>query len=322
MKSTYKIIAALASVALLVALVVMLFYSFRSISEASKARAHTRAILTSADDLLSSLKDAETGQRVYLLTGNEVFLEPYAVVRDGISNHLDPLRQMTLISAARQHLDAIAPLIDAKMTELSHTIEMRRAHHMTDALAVVASGRGKQLMDSIRTEMKGFIQVEEGARRLDDDKFESNMRGMFSLIVIASLLTLLFALAFAYLIYREMQQRLKNAAHLETLHLLEIKEESNKQLQQANVTLQISEEKLAVTLNSIGDAVIATDAGGGVTLLNPLAEKLTGWTHQSAISRPVDEIFRNRRIFHCGFILTLGREYMISQQLNFKGDER
>jgi len=52
------------------------------------------------------------------------------------------------------------------------------------------------------------------------------------------------------------------------------------------------EEKLAVTLNSIGDAVIATDAKARVTLLNPLAERLTGWTQAEASGRPVDEIFR------------------------------
>ncbi|MDP1681926.1 MAG: PAS domain S-box protein, partial [Burkholderiales bacterium] len=77
----------------------------------------------------------------------------------------------------------------------------------------------------------------------------------------------------------------------ERQRLLEIQEETNKQLQQTNVTLQVSEEKLAVTLNSIGDAVIATDAEARVTLLNPLAEQLTGWTQAQASGRPVDEIF-------------------------------
>jgi len=77
----------------------------------------------------------------------------------------------------------------------------------------------------------------------------------------------------------------------ERQHLLEIQEKTNKQLQQANVTLRDSEEKLAVTLNSIGDAVIATDAAACVTLLNPLAEQLTGWTHAQATGRPVGEIF-------------------------------
>jgi PAS domain S-box-containing protein len=77
----------------------------------------------------------------------------------------------------------------------------------------------------------------------------------------------------------------------ERRHLLEIQEETNKQLQQANVTLRVSEEKLAVTLHSIGDAVIATDAEACVTLLNPLAEQLTGWTQAQASGHPVDEVF-------------------------------
>ncbi len=77
----------------------------------------------------------------------------------------------------------------------------------------------------------------------------------------------------------------------ERQHLLEIQEKTNKQLQQTNVTLQVSEERLAVTLNSIGDAVIATDAEARVTLLNPLAEQLTGWTQISAAGRPVADIF-------------------------------
>ncbi len=73
--------------------------------------------------------------------------------------------------------------------------------------------------------------------------------------------------------------------------MLDIQEETYKQLKVANLSLQISEEKFAVTINSIGDAVIATDAEGQVTLLNPLAEQLTGWTQAEASGRPVDEIF-------------------------------
>ncbi len=77
----------------------------------------------------------------------------------------------------------------------------------------------------------------------------------------------------------------------ERQRLVDIQEETNKKLQQANVTLQISEEKFSVTLNSIGDGVIATDDRGCVTLLNPLAEKLTGWKQEDAAGHPVADIF-------------------------------
>ena len=51
------------------------------------------------------------------------------------------------------------------------------------------------------------------------------------------------------------------------------------------------EEKLAVTLNAIGDAVLATDAQRRITRLNPIAEKLTGWSQAEALGRPVEEVF-------------------------------
>jgi PAS domain S-box-containing protein len=293
MKNTHKIVASLAGVALLIAAaVVVSFWAFSQIKEAAEARKHTYTVIIRAENLLSELKDAETGQRGYSLTGDEAFLEPYLAVRDSISGHLKELRQLTSISADRKHLDAMAPLIDAKLAEMSHVIELRRNHDITAVLAVVSSGQGKRLMDSIRAEKNSFIQKEEDALAQHEAEFQSNMRHLFIVIVATSLLTLLFALSFVYLIYRETQHRLKNLVHLETQHLLEIQEDTNKQLQQANVTLQVNEEKLAVTLSSIGDAVMVTDAEGHVTLLNPLAEQLTGWTQAEAAGRPVDEIFR------------------------------
>lgn len=91
--------------------------------------------------------------------------------------------------------------------------------------------------------------------------------------------------------YREAQQRLRNLVHIETQHLLKAQERTNAQLQQANQTLRASEAKLSVTLNSIGDAVIATDVSARVTLLNPVAEQLTGWTQAQAMGHLVDEVF-------------------------------
>ncbi|MBK8789625.1 MAG: PAS domain S-box protein [Holophagaceae bacterium] len=71
----------------------------------------------------------------------------------------------------------------------------------------------------------------------------------------------------------------------------ESRENTNDQLQRINAILQESEEQLTVTLNSIGDAVIATDAEARVRLLNPVAEQLTGWTLGEAKGRPLDDIF-------------------------------
>ena len=106
------------------------------------------------------------------------------------------------------------------------------------------------------------------------------------------LLTLLFVMFLIFWSNQKEQQQAKNLAHEETRRLLAAQEDSNRQMHLANCQLQDSEQKLSVTLNSIGDAVIATDAQARVTLLNPVAQKLTGWTLAQAQGQPVDEVFK------------------------------
>lgn len=64
-----------------------------------------------------------------------------------------------------------------------------------------------------------------------------------------------------------------------------------RQVQTENA-LRESEERLNVTLHSIGDGVIVTDASGRVTLINTVAESLTGWKEDEAIGQPLVEVFR------------------------------
>jgi len=59
----------------------------------------------------------------------------------------------------------------------------------------------------------------------------------------------------------------------------------------AEKALVAEKESLAVTLRSIGDGVISTDTKGNITLINKVAEKLTGWTENEAIGKRLDEVF-------------------------------
>ncbi|MDP3191713.1 response regulator [Rhodoferax sp.] len=281
-----------AAAALLLALGVTLsFLAFSQMEEAAMARGSTSALLNRSDDLLSALKDAETGQRGYLLTGDVAFLQPYLDVQNSLIGQMTALRQLNSVPAAQKHLDTMAPLITAKMADLAEVMAFKRKNDTLGVLALVKGGQGKYLMDAIRAEMRLYTQLVEEDRMRHDAEFQAKLRLLFISIIAAAVLTLLLALAFAWLVYRGAQQRLMNLAHRETQHLLEVREQANQQLQQANDTLQVSEEKLAVTLNSIGDAVLATDAQGHVTLMNPLAERLTGWTQAEASGRPVGEVF-------------------------------
>ncbi|WP_410499292.1 EAL domain-containing protein [Chitinibacter sp. S2-10] len=59
----------------------------------------------------------------------------------------------------------------------------------------------------------------------------------------------------------------------------------------SQAALRQSEESLSITLHSIGDAVLATDTAGCVTTMNPVAERLTGWTIAEAKGQPIDDVF-------------------------------
>ncbi len=240
---------------------------------------------------MSKLKDAETGQRGYALTGESAFLNEYSEAVSTIQDDLKKLRQLVLINAARDRLDMVKPLLNDKLAHMAQVIELRRNHNLDATVEMVRAGQGKRFMDGIRAEMKVFTKLEGDVLAQREAEFDASMRQLFGLIIATILLSVLFASAFVFLFYRESKQRIKNLMLLKTQELLDVQESMNTRLHQTNLTLQVNEEKLAVTLNSIGDAVMATDADARVSLMNPLAEKLTGWTRSEAIGRPVEEIF-------------------------------
>jgi CHASE3 domain sensor protein len=238
-KTFHKIVATLMGAALVVVLATGLsFWAFNQINQASEARKHVRVVLSSADDLMSEVRDAETGQRGYLLTGNESFLEPYSNAHENSAGLLRRLQQLTALAAAQTHLAIVAPLIDAKFAEMAHVIDLRRQQDMAAVIALVSSGEGKRLMDTIRVEMSHFNRTEEDFQIQRDAEFESSMRHLYTLLLIASALALLVGLSLAYLVYREGQQRLLNLVHLETQHLLDTLQIKNAELESASAVAE------------------------------------------------------------------------------------
>jgi PAS domain S-box-containing protein len=266
-------------------------WSYQQIDRASEQRRESRGVMALADDLFSSVKDAEAGQRNYLLTGDPVYLEPYLAVRDGVGVLLAALRQRTPSSQGQAALGALEPLIKAKMAALAQLVELRRAGDTNAVLRVLESGEGKRLMDEIRLGVGQYLLLQKQAMAQHDAEFDNSMRRLLLLMVTFGVLMLLLSGVFAYLVVHRSRQHVNDLVHRETRHLLARQQDSNRQLEQTNRRLQDGEQKLAVTLNSIGDAVIATDAQACVTLLNPVAQELTGWTQAQAIGQSIDVVF-------------------------------
>lgn len=270
---------------------ITVFWSFKQIEYAAIARQQSQLIIHEVNLLTSTIKDAETSVHGYLLTDNVAFLQPYSTDISRIHLQLEQLQQLNLSMLGHQYLNTLLPLIEAKLTHMERLVMLQRNNNQAEAITLVKRAEGLQLMEAIRLEMRQFITSQEASLTQNEAMFQSTMQRFFYIIAIGSIFTLLFALIFAYFFHREVKQKIKNIVHAKTQHLLETQETISYKLQQANNILESSEEKLAVTLNSIGDAVIATDIFGRVTRLNKVAETLTGWSLNEAIARPMDEIF-------------------------------
>ncbi len=292
MRVNQKVAASLVGAVVLVAAAVIgLFAFFAQMEQAATVRTQNIEVLRDANALLSELKDAETGQRGFLLTDDSAFLQPYFAVRDSVTGHLRALRLHTLAAGSRERLGTLAPLIDGKLAELSGVLAMRQANDAAGAVARVRQGRGKVLMDSIRVEIGALIGLESAERERQSALYDAGARRLLSLLVAASLAALFLAGLLVYLIREQAQQVTRNLVHVETRKLLATQELMNARLEAANHAMAISEERMAVTLRSIGDAVMTTDADGRVVLLNTVAETLTGWTTAEASGRAVGEVF-------------------------------
>lgn len=124
---------------------------------------HSLKVTDAIDDLMLLLQDAETGQRGYIITGEDVYLEPYLAATDGLAGELADLRKLTGDNADQvaslRHIDALS---QSKLKELGTTIAVRRSEGFEAARAVVLDDEGKDTMDLIRAEV-GEMRAREAS---------------------------------------------------------------------------------------------------------------------------------------------------------------
>jgi signal transduction histidine kinase len=133
-------------------------------SESRDMVMHTYEVIQRLDRTFSTLQDAETGQRGYVLTGQNAYLQPFYQAVDQARDQMKSLAQLTADNPNQQNrLAAIESLAERKFDELQQTISVRKGKGLDAALQIVLTGSGKKLMDDIR-EVMGQMQEEE--RRL------------------------------------------------------------------------------------------------------------------------------------------------------------
>ena len=131
-------------------------------NEADRLVSHTFGVQQEAHNLLGELRTAENGQRGYVLTQNEEYLKPVDAAVAKVPGLVESLRKKTADNPSQQaRLDRVEPLIGPRLDVIRRSIELTRQGDRDGAIALVATGRGKDLMEEITAEMRQFDREEK-----------------------------------------------------------------------------------------------------------------------------------------------------------------
>ena len=184
------------------------FRAMRSSSETAERVSHTLEIIERLQGLLSDLKDAETGQRGYLLIGKPSYLLPYTNAQAAVPEDVATLNALVRdIPRQRARLDVLTPIITNKLDELRQTVVLKQAGKGEEAIELVSSDRGKLAMDRVRS-LVAEMQVDEhttlAARQ---GEFEDAVRLAFLVTLAGGVLLLSLVVAAAWLLSRAYRER-------------------------------------------------------------------------------------------------------------------
>ena len=230
---------------------------------------HTQRVQLELTTVESLLKDAETGQRGYLYTGEPKYLEPYNTAVQQIDSHIASLAELVADNPKQlSRVLTLRNLSKIKLEELATTIALFGEGRKDEARGIVLSDMGKRTMDNVRSLVAETTRDESSLESARLAAVSSSTRSLTRTLYLATALAVTGLVLLAFYIMREMDQREKHAAEMRE-----------------------REEWFRVTLASIGDAVIATDEHGTVIFINPIAEELTGIVLRQAQGQPIQKVF-------------------------------
>jgi len=172
----------------------------RNIEEHGRTWIYRKAVT----DVFIAMRDAEIGQRGYIITRNPAFLEPYRTSTAALptlmieASHLGSGR-------GKRAIERMRPIIDAKLFELSSTVALVQAGRTQDAVARVEAGQGKMLMDRLRV-------ILEGERQWSYDraeKIERDAEAVVRAVIVGLTAGLMVILALVLVWLRQMRRQVE-----------------------------------------------------------------------------------------------------------------
>jgi PAS domain S-box-containing protein len=298
-----KLTAAL-GVALVILLVgVASLYALRQSTNAAAAVEHSEMVRVQLERALTTIVNAETGQRGYLITQDTSYLAPYAAARTDLDREIASIRALTADSPLQQsRIDSLALIADAKLVTMNETVVLTQSGNRDSALKIVMTGRGAALTRPARntTDDMETTQAEQLAERINI--YNSRKLAVTLVTVVGSLLgATLSILTMLWLRsgVRQLEeakdtieeQSAELADELATSHSLADKlAASNDELQRANVATESARGRFEQLLQSTDEAIFGIDADGLCTFINASGARLLGYERNELLGRNMHEV--------------------------------
>lgn len=184
------------------------YQALREVAYTTSMRAQARESLLQSRTVMSLLKDVETGQRGYLLTGDPLYLEPYESGRSrAIPVFADLMRRLAPLSIASAPTEDLQALIERRLELARLNVETRKLEGFDAAQARVKSSVGKQVMDAIRERFDNLDRVlRHEIDRRNQRVVRMTQRAFWSAGLLTTLGIVLTGAAY-YLLLREQRRR-------------------------------------------------------------------------------------------------------------------
>jgi signal transduction histidine kinase len=232
------------------------WFAFRAVGsllESEHSVEHTWRVINTVERIMSSAKDAETGNRGYLITGDEAYLQPYNdAVRD-LPKELDDFQHLTLDNPSQQaRVTEMRAVLEQRLALLQQGIDLRRSHSTDIVRPLVLSGTGKVEMDHLRR-IADDMEAEERrllAQRTAHARSDST-RTRYTIGLASGLDFLLIVLMFRFLAN---ERRLRISSELDAERLAVARAETEERAEEVralNATLEQRVELRTAELQSI-----------------------------------------------------------------------
>tara|TARA_R110002049_G_scaffold242357_1_gene416185 strand:- start:26030 stop:26836 length:807 start_codon:yes stop_codon:yes gene_type:complete len=174
--------------------------SFFKQSRSSRDLVHTWEVKNTISNLISSIKDAETGQRGYVITSETDYLAPYHTTTTNYERNLNKLKELALVDSVQiKNINTLDSLIRLKFKQLDNSISLTEAGNDSLVIDIIKTDLGKKYMDDIRSVGKDMFELEEEQLDIRIQKFK-NWRTLSIVLALISALLVIYCLI---KIYRE-----------------------------------------------------------------------------------------------------------------------